>query len=103
MTIPLYAHKKFLVDAVQLTEKVTKYNANGKVIGLPGEYLLKDQLGEYTVLTKDYFEEYYQPVKKFIDKEQMARGYMEMAEINLEEANAGVYTYGEGFTGDNGI
>lgn len=73
------------------------------IIGLPGEYLLKDQLGEYTVLTKDYFEELYQPVKKVIDKEKMARGYMEMAEINLEEANAGMYTYGEGFTGDNGI
>lgn len=103
MTIPLYAHKKFLVDAVKLTEKVIKYNENGAVIGLPGEYLLKDQLGEYTVLTKDYFEELYQPVKKVIDKEQMARGYMEMAEINLEEANAGVHTYGEGFTGDNGV
>ena len=103
MSIPLYAHKKFLVDAVQLTEKVIKNGESGEIIGLPGEYLLKDQLGEYTVLTKEYFEEQYQPVKKVIDIEQMARGYMEMAEINLEEANAGIYTYGEGFTGNNSI
>jgi hypothetical protein len=33
---------------------------------------------------------------KRIDKEEMARGYREMAMVNLKEADVAVYTYNDG-------
>lgn len=75
-----FAHKDFLFSVVG------KYEGN---------YVAEKEDGYTFKIPKDALKKYYRPVKK-IDKEEMAKGYREMAMINLKEADAAIYTYSDG-------
>lgn len=75
-----FAHKDFLFSIMVKTQD---------------GYIVEKEDGYTFQIPKDIFKKYYKPVKK-IDKEQMAKAYQEMAEINLEEANASIHTYNDG-------
>lgn len=94
----LYAHKKHLVSAERLKERTELHTIDSMQIGLPGEYLLTDQKGNKQIASEEHFESMWEPVAKVESDmaEAMKRGYIEMAEINLEEANAAVHTYNDG-------
>lgn len=75
-----FAHKDFLFSIVGKCEE---------------GYIAKKEDGYTFVIPKKILKKHYKPVKK-ISKEAMARGYREMAMINLKEADAAIYTYSDG-------
>jgi hypothetical protein len=75
-----FAHKDFLFSVI------------GKSKGC---YIARKEDGYTFEIPKEVLKKYYKPVKK-ISKEAMARGYREMAMINLKEADAAIYTYNDG-------
>lgn len=58
-------------------------------------YIAEKEDGYMFKIPKEALKKYYKPVKK-LDKEEMARGYIEMGLINKEEAEAGMHTYQDG-------
>ncbi|MGM9988468.1 MAG: hypothetical protein ACI35O_14765, partial [Bacillaceae bacterium] len=66
----------------------------------PGEYLITDQIGNKTIITETMYKHLFVPVEKVDIKEDLMRGYLEMGEINSEEAEAGRHTYTEGLFTD---
>ncbi len=92
----LYADKRFLVSINRAEEDGILHTQYGVSVPVKrGEIVVHHQSGNDVVLTEDQFNKYYIPVRKQI-YERMAKGYQEMGEINLEEANASVHTYNDG-------
>ena len=96
----LYAHKKHLVSVIRLTEEVKLHTIDSFQFGHPGEYLITDQFGNKTIITEKTFKVFWEPVEKVNLKEDLKRGYIEMGDINSEEAEAGKHTYTEGWFTD---
>lgn len=94
----LYAHKRYTVSVVELQEDVILETFGGSQFGSKGDYLATDQCGNKFIIEREiYFRDYVEVEKPKIDKLALARGYIEMGAINLEEAEAGKYTYNEGW------
>ena len=96
----LYAHKKHLVSVVRLNEEITLQTIDSFMYGHPGEYLITDQFGNKTIITERTFKVFFEPVEKVDVKEDLIKGYEAVKDIYLEEANAGKYTYTEGWFTD---
>ncbi|MGM7720681.1 hypothetical protein [Metabacillus sp. Hm71] len=96
MAKKIYANRKFVVEAVEVKTKGVAVGQFADVYYEPGEILMKDLNGQPFVVTKGHFEQNYIPVEVEDKYADMAKGYMEMGDINLEEANAGVHTYNDG-------
>lgn len=93
----LYAHRKYVVT-------INRAEEDGKLLTQFSEYPIRknelyavDSFGCAFPIEEENFKKNYVPVK-VIDKDKMARGYELMAEINLEESNAGVHTYEDGMS-----
>lgn len=94
-----YAQKQFIVTAKVAKEDGWLTTENGEFEVKKGELILTDYQGNSFTTTEFFFKEDYVPVKLTkaeIDIEAMAKGYEEMGEINLEEANAAKNTYEDG-------
>lgn len=94
-----YAHKQFLVTARMVEEDEWLSTDNGEFLVKKGNIILTDYNGNSFPTTPEFFKIDYVPVKlvnKKINVEEMAKGYQEMSEINLEEANAAKDTYNDG-------
>ena len=97
----MYAHKAFVVKAVVLKEDTILHTCEKPRYGIAGDYLVTDQYGKQRIVHKSEFEkEYIEVEKKSETIDLMKIGYLEMANTNLEEANAGRHTYTEGWFTD---
>lgn len=91
----MLANKRFLITEVRKADKnETLVTFAGDIPVQKGEYILKDARGEEFPATEKYIKDNYVKIK--VDVEKMKLGYEEMAEINLEEANAAIHTYNDG-------
>lgn len=94
-----YAQKQFLVTAKRVEKDGWLTTEIGEVPVKKGEIILTDHNGNSFTTKDEFFKEDYVSVKlteKEIDIEAMAKGYQDMGEINLEEANAAKNTYNDG-------
>src|SRR5690554_5475282 len=91
----LYAHRKFLVNVNRAEEDGVLTSQFVDVDVKKGELFITDQSGNVETMSDEFFEKNYVPVLR-VDELAMAKGYMEMGDINLEEANASVHTYNDG-------
>lgn len=89
-----FAHKKYLVRFEEMQEDGVLHNQFGSISFLKGDKVAVNYYGNRFVVSKGQDEKYYVPVK--IDKEVMSKGYEEMGDINIEEAEAGVHTLSDG-------
>lgn len=97
----VYAHKSYVVNTVVLKEDIILYTCEQPQYGKVGDYLVTDQHGEKRIIHKLEFERDYIEVEKKSERiDLMKIGYLEMANTNLEEANAGNHTYTEGWFTD---
>lgn len=96
----VYVNKKFVFRAREVKEKCKAVSQYGEMSMFPGEICLTDLYGNEMPETKELFDEHYIPLNVDEEKlslyEKMARGYQEMGDINLEEAEAGKHTYSDG-------
>lgn len=109
----LYAHKGFTATINKMDEDFKLETISGTRYGFAGEYVATDLNGNQFIVSQEELEKYYVPVQKASQQqtkqlspfeeqhrklmyENMAKGYQEMGDINLEEANASVHTYNDG-------
>ncbi|MCY8034150.1 antitoxin endoai [Bacillus sonorensis] len=88
----LYVKKDHLVSIEQAKNNTVIHTEGVSVPVRRGEYIATNPYGEQYVVPESYRNKYVE-VNQFKDAsfyESMAKGYQEMAAINLEEANAGV-------------
>jgi phage gp29-like protein len=98
----LMGHGEWLADRKYLYSSMMEAESDGELLTIFGSipYLKGDKIatnwyGDQKIIPKGQDDEYYLSVR-VIDKEEMAQGYKNMAEINKEEANAGIHTLNDG-------
>lgn len=90
-----FAHNKFLGHVTKVCENGVLETANGSIPVVKGELIFTNGYGQQEIITNDYFQKHYVPVKKMTE-EEIEKAYVEMADTYLEEANAGIHTYLDG-------
>ena len=81
----LSAHKKFLVNIIPAEEDGVLYTINGDIPVRKGELIAHNQLGEASIMPKDYYERNYIPVKKVKKRPLFAEAYAQAAvEFSLD-------------------
>jgi hypothetical protein len=83
-----YANRKYLVTANEVEEDGILYLIDGKIKVLKGNMILHNELGEVSVMPKDFFERNYigvQKVKKKVDIDQMVANYAQDWSMMEEE------------------
>ena len=94
-----YAHKKFYGHVTKVEGRGVLETVNGSIPVFPGEMIFTNRYGQQEVITEHSLKKDYEAVEP-MTIEEIAKGYIEMGEINLEEANEGVHTYLEGMWTD---
>ncbi|MEY8695883.1 antitoxin endoai [Bacillus safensis] len=88
----LYVNERHLVSLEEVKTDTPIHNPDGTAfLAVAGEMLATNQFGEQYTVPKKYIAKYteVEKVKSTSFYEEMAKGYEEMGQINLEEANAG--------------
>ncbi|MDM5298174.1 antitoxin endoai [Bacillus pumilus] len=88
----LYVNERHLVSLEEIKTDTPIHNPDGTAfLAEAGEMLATNQFGEQYTVPKKYIAKYteVEKVKSTSFYEEMAKGYAEMGQINLEESNAG--------------
>ncbi|WP_342498204.1 antitoxin endoai [Bacillus sp. FSL M8-0350] len=87
-----YVHSRHLVDLEVVETASTIHNPDGTSYTVePGDVLSVNEFGEKNLVPENHLP-YYFEVEKLADTnfyDRMAKGYEDMGQINLEEANVG--------------
>lgn len=80
----------------QVDEDFSVQKVNNTEWGFSGDWIGTGLDGDQVIIPQEDIDDYVEVSFPKIDKLAMAKGYEEMAEINLEEAEASVHTYNDG-------
>ncbi|WP_144626262.1 antitoxin endoai [Bacillus altitudinis] len=88
----LYVNERHLVSLEEIKKNTLIHNPDGtSFLAVAGDMLATNQFGEQYTVPKKYIAKYpeVEKVKSASLYEEMAKGYEDMGQINLEEANVG--------------